>query len=35
MKVLAFDTTAAIIIAIFVVVYAIELLAGYVRKQVI
>lgn len=35
MKVLAFDTTAAIIIAIFVVVYSIELLAGYVRKQVI
>lgn len=35
MKVLAFDTTAAIIIAIFVLVYAIELLAGYVRKQVI
>ncbi|MCF8549467.1 MAG: phosphonate ABC transporter, permease protein PhnE [Pontimonas sp.] len=35
MKVLAFDTTAAIIIAIFVVVYTIELLAGYVRKQVI
>jgi len=35
MKVLAFDTTAAIIVAIFVVVYAIELLAGYVRKQVI
>ncbi len=35
MKVLAFDTTAAIIIAIFVVVYAVELLAGYVRRQVI
>lgn len=35
MKVLAFDTTAAIILAIFVVVYAIEILAGYVRKQVI
>lgn len=35
MKVLAFDTTAAIILTIFVVVYAIEILAGYVRKQVI
>lgn len=35
MKVLAFDTTAAIIITIFVIVYAIELLAGFVRKQVI
>lgn len=35
MKVLAFDTTAAIIIVIFVIVYAIELLAGFVRKQVI
>lgn len=35
MKVLAFDTTAAIIIVIFVVVYAVELLAGYVRRQVI
>lgn len=35
MKVLAFDTTGAIIVSIFVVVYAIELLAGYVRKQVI
>jgi phosphonate transport system permease protein len=35
MKVLAFDTTAAIIISIFVVVYLIELLAGYVRRQVI
>lgn len=35
MKVLAFDSTAAIIISIFVVVYAIEILAGYVRKQVI
>jgi phosphonate transport system permease protein len=35
MKVLAFDTTAAIVIAIFVVVYLIEILAGYVRKQVI
>jgi phosphonate transport system permease protein len=34
-KVLAFDTTAAIIISIFAVVYAIEILAGYVRKQVI
>ena len=35
MKVLAFETTAAIILTIFVVVYAIEILAGYVRKQVI
>lgn len=35
MKVLAFDTTAAIVISIFVVVYLIELLAGYVRRQVI
>lgn len=35
MKVLAFDSTAAIILSIFVVVYAIEILAGYVRKQVI
>lgn len=35
MKVLAFDTTAAIIITVFVVVYLIELLAGYVRRQII
>jgi phosphonate transport system permease protein len=35
MKVLAFDTAAAIVISIFVVVYLIELLAGYVRRQVI
>lgn len=35
MKVLAFESTAAIILSIFVVVYAIEILAGYVRKQVI
>jgi phosphonate transport system permease protein len=34
MKVLAFDTTAAIVFSIFVVVYLIELLAGYVRRQV-
>lgn len=34
-RVLRFETTAAIILTIFVVVYAIELLAGYVRKQVI
>jgi len=35
MKVLALDTTAAIVISIFVLVYAVELLAGYVRRQVI
>jgi phosphonate transport system permease protein len=35
MKVLRFDTTGAIILAIFIVVYLIEILAGYVRKQVI
>jgi phosphonate transport system permease protein len=35
MKVLRFDTTGAIILSIFVVVYAIEIIAGYVRKQVI
>jgi phosphonate transport system permease protein len=35
MKVLRFDTTGAIILAIFLVVYLIEILAGYVRKQVI
>jgi phosphonate transport system permease protein len=34
-KVLKFDTTGAIILSIFIVVYLIELLAGYVRKQVI
>ena len=34
-KVLELQTTGAIIIAIFAIVYAIELLAGWVRKQII
>jgi phosphonate transport system permease protein len=35
MKVLAFQTTGAIILATFVLVYLIEILAGYVRRQII
>lgn len=35
MKVLAFQTTGAIILATFILVYAIEILAGYVRRQII
>lgn len=35
MKVLAFQTTGAIILATFVFVYLIELLSGYIRKQII
>ena len=35
LRVLQFETTGAIIISIFVVVYAIELLAGYIRKIVL
>lgn len=35
MKVLAFETTGAIILATFVAVYLIELLSGYIRKQII
>jgi ABC-type phosphate/phosphonate transport system permease subunit len=33
--VLQFETTGAIIVSIFVVVYAIELLASYIRKIVL
>jgi len=35
MKVLAFETTGAIILATFLLVYLIEILAGYVRRQII
>ncbi|MGA9277487.1 phosphonate ABC transporter, permease protein PhnE [Ilumatobacter sp.] len=35
LRVLAWETTGAILISIFVVVYAIELLAGWVRKQIL
>ena len=35
MKVLAFETTGAIILATFVAVYLIELLSAYIRKQII
>ena len=35
LRVLQFETTGAIIVSIFVVVYAIELLAGYIRKIVL
>ena len=34
-KVLELQTTGAIIITIFAIVYAIELLAGWVRKQIL
>jgi len=35
LRVLQFQTTGAIIVSIFVVVYAIELLAGYVRRIIL
>jgi len=35
LRVLQFETTGAIIISIFVVVYAIEILAGYVRRLIL
>jgi len=35
LRVLQLQTTGAIIATIFVIVYAIELLAGWVRKQII
>jgi phosphonate transport system permease protein len=35
LRVLQWETTGAILITIFVVVYAIELLAGWVRKQIL